>query len=62
MKSRITADFRKAYRSLPEEIRRQARRAYELFKDDHITLAYVSNPFTRPSRYIQFALAEAIER
>lgn len=34
MKSHITADFLKAYRSLPKEIREQARKAYRLFKEN----------------------------
>jgi len=34
MKSHIDADFRKAYSKLPKEARDQARKAYELFKQN----------------------------
>ena len=34
MKSYINADFLKAYRRLPANVRQQARKAYRLFKDN----------------------------
>lgn len=34
MKSQINADFLKAYRKLPKQIREQARKAYRLFRDN----------------------------
>ena len=44
MKSHITADFRKAYRRLPKDVRQQARRAYQLFKENpaHPSLRFKS--------------------
>ena len=34
MKSRTTRQFRKAYEKLPDEIRRRANHAYEMFEQD----------------------------
>ena len=50
MKSRINADFLKAYRRLPKEVRQQARKAYRLFKDNpqHPSLNFKTIHPTQP--------------
>lgn len=51
MKSHINPDFRKAYRDLSEDIRKQARKAYKLFKDNpyhnslHFKQIHPNEPF-----------------
>ncbi|MFC1976157.1 hypothetical protein ACFLXQ_07145 [Chloroflexota bacterium] len=35
MKSRTTTRFRKAFKKLPEQVQRQARETYKIFRRDH---------------------------
>ena len=50
MTSRITANFRKAFASLPSQVQRQARRAYRLFQENprHPSLHYKRVHPTQP--------------
>mgnify|MGYP001069743796 FL=1 len=50
MRSRINADFLKAYRKLPKDVRQQARKAYRLFKENpqHPSLNFKTIHPTQP--------------
>ncbi|MBL8165456.1 MAG: hypothetical protein JNJ61_25970 [Anaerolineae bacterium] len=50
MKSQINADFLRAYRRLPHDVREQARKAYRLFKENpqHPSLNFKPVHPTRP--------------
>ena len=50
MKSHVMADFRKAYRRLPKEVRRQARKTYQLFQENpvHPSLRFKSIHPSKP--------------
>lgn len=62
MKSRTTARFRKAYDNLPQDIRKQARDAYQLFIQTPIIQAFGSSRFTQLGESILHESLAHIER
>ena len=58
MKSHITADFRKAYRKLPREVRHQAQKNYRLFRENpaHPSLRFKSIHPSKPYYSVRASL------
>jgi len=58
MKSRINDDFLQAYRRLPQDVRQQARKAYQLFRDNpqHPSLNFKRIHSTQPVVSVRISL------
>jgi hypothetical protein len=60
MTSQTTDGFWKCYRTLPEQIKKEAKKAYEGFKKTLIIPAFISSEFIQPDQSSLFAPQKTI--